>query len=144
LDLFDDIKFFKRELNVFDTTADPAERAIDEFLFSNRKNNTSKFLKWDDFDSSKHNSNRDGVGNPFLFRSVFWSIPRETTSEWSVITISGCKETSVLPKIIIPKKYAKYKTAEGLQKINDKWWETFVSGKTNKMGERIFTAGYYD
>ena len=67
------------------------------------------------------------IGNPYLLRAIYWSIPRETISEWTEIEIIGTPETNILPRIVVPKKYLKINSTESLDKLNREWSRTYIT-----------------
>ena len=144
LELFDTILEGEwKEVITLGRSFDSAQTKIDKLCFASLKNRTSQALQWPDARStSVWGIDRDKVGNPYLFRSMFWDIPQDGESEWSVIQISGADDvTDVLPQIVLPKKYLNTKTT--LQDINTKWCKKFLEEKGNSVNRSIFTEDHY-
>ena len=114
---------------------DSAQVKIDEYVFGSLSNKTSKSIGWSDANEANRYGSRTGeteIGNPYLLRAIYWSIPRETISEWTEIEIIGTPETNILPRIVVPKKYLKTNSTESLDKLNREWSRTYITGKGNK------------
>ena len=134
LDLFDDIITEATEVLSLGQAFDSAQVKIDEYVFGSLSNKTSKSIGWPDVNEASRYGSRTGeteIGNPYLLRAIYWSIPRETISEWTEIEIIGTPETNILPRIVVPKKYMKINSAESLDKLNREWSRTYITGKAN-------------
>ena len=152
---FDDIITEILEYRV--STLDSAQLKIDETIFQNLLNKASKSIGWPDVNEASRYASKTGereVGNPYLLRAIYWSIPRETTSEWTEIEIIGTPETNILPRIVVPKKYMKINSAESLDKLNREWSRTYITGKENRaitgytmkdeLGKDVKVSGIFD
>ena len=70
-----------------------------------------------------YNTNR----NFHLFKSIFWHIPRDKSTEWSVFKIHGHNDYKVLEYISVPKKYLK----TNYNKIFKDFYKKYISTKNN-------------
>ena len=70
-----------------------------------------------------YNTNR----NFHLFKSIFWHIPRNKPTEWSVFKIHGHNDYKVLEYISVPKKYLK----TNYDKIFKDFYKKYISTKNN-------------
>ena len=134
LDLFDDIITEATEVLSLGQAFDSAQVKIDEYVFGSLSNKTSKSIGWPDVNEASRYGSRTGeteIGNPYLLRAIYWSIPRETISEWTEIEIIGTPETNILPRIVVPKKYLRTNSIESLDKLNREWSRTYITGKAN-------------
>ena len=73
---------------------------------------------------------------------MYWEIPQDRQSEWSVIEILGTDtESYILPKIIVPKKYLKIQLAD--TDIVTRWVTDYISTKANKSIQQVFEPANY-
>ena len=63
-----------------------------------------------------------------LFHSIFWDIPQEGDSEWTILKITGDDDANVLNHIIFPKKY-KNKESD-FKVVFNSFWKQYSKRKT--------------
>lgn len=76
----------------------------------------------------KPGENNGKTKNRHLFHSIFWDIPQEGDSEWTILKITGDDDANVLNHIIFPKKY-KNKESD-FKVVFNSFWKQYSKRKT--------------
>ena len=89
-------------------------------LLRNHKRSTSLKFKHVGQNSTYNQSGQNG--NFQLFKSIFWYLPKDVPSEWSVFKISGHTDYKILTHISVPRKYVK---KENLDSVFKKFYDRY-------------------
>mgnify|MGYP005991219471 FL=1 len=96
------------------------ETVFHQALLRNHKRSAS--LKFKDVGQNSTYNQSGQNGNFQLFKSIFWYIPQDVPSEWSVFKISGHSDYKVMTHISLPRKYVK---KENLDSVFKKFYNRY-------------------